>query len=90
MNKVETIKHGFKQESEKILSDLRTLGDELRLKAHLAGAETRDTWNKLEPQLQQFETRIERATEAAMGELRVAGKELKTNLERLCHDLRKQ
>ena len=86
MNKIETIK----QESAKLLSELQTLGDELRLKAHLAGAESRDTWNKLEPQLLHFETRIERATEAAMGELRLAGKELKTSLERLCQNLPKE
>jgi uncharacterized lipoprotein YmbA len=89
MSNVRAIQEGVKQEAEKIFTDLRSLGDEIRLKAHLASADGRDAWKKLEPQLQQFEQRVERVTEAAMGELRQAGKELHANLERICRDLRK-
>jgi hypothetical protein len=89
MSNVKAIQQNLKQEAEKIYTDLRGLGDEIRLKAHLASADGRDAWNKLEPQLQSFGQRVERVTESAMGELRQAGKELHANLERICQDLRK-
>lgn len=89
MSNVKAIGQSFKQEAAKISADLRTLADEIRLKAHLAGAEGRDAWAKLEPQLQQFERRVGQTTESAIGELRQAGKELKGNLERILQGLRK-
>jgi hypothetical protein len=89
MDKAKAIKDSFKHEAQKLLSELQAFGDEVRVKAHLAGAEGRDAWNKLQPQLEQFEQRVQRATEAAMGELRLASKELKSNLERLQRDSNK-
>jgi hypothetical protein len=89
MSTVKAIQQNVKQEAEKIFTDLRALGDEIRLKAHLASADGRDAWKKLEPQLQQFERRVEQVTESAMGELRQAGKELQANLERICRETRK-
>ena len=89
MSTVKAIQQNFKQEAEKIFTELRALGDQVRLKAHLASADGRDAWKKLEPQLQQFERRVEHVTESAMGELRQAGKELRANLERICGETRK-
>lgn len=89
MSNVKAMQQGFKQESAKLCTDLRGLADEIRLKAHLASADGRDAWAKVEPQLQQFERRVGQATESAIGELRQAGKELRANLERILHGLRK-
>jgi hypothetical protein len=88
MSTVKAIQQNVKQEAERIFTELRALGDEVRLKAHLASADGRDAWKKLEPQLQQFERRVEQVTESAMGDLRQAGKELKGNLERICRETR--
>ena len=89
MSNLKAMQQGFKLEAAKISTDLRRLADEIRLKAHLASAEGRDAWAKVEPQLQQFERRVEQVTESAIGELRQAGKELRANLERIHQGLRK-
>ncbi|MEO8180206.1 MAG: hypothetical protein ABI895_15330 [Deltaproteobacteria bacterium] len=89
MSTVKAIQQNIKQEAGKIVTDLQALAEEIRLKAHLASADGRDAWKKLEPQLQQFERRVEHVTESAMGELRQAGKELQANLERICRETRK-
>jgi len=89
VDKLKAIQQGFKDESKKVVAELQTLRDEIRLKVHLAGAEGRDAWSKLEPQLDQFEQRLESTTEAAVDELRSAGTELKANFERLYERLRK-
>ena len=78
----------FKDESTKVISELQTLRDEIKLKLHLASAEGRDAWNKLEPQLYQFEKSVEAAADATAGELRNAGVELKSSLERLYQSLK--
>ena len=78
----------FKDESTKVISELQTLRDEIKLKLHLASAEGRDAWNKLEPQLYQFEKSVEAAADATAGELRNAGAELKSSLERLYQSLK--
>ncbi|HVR20266.1 MAG TPA: hypothetical protein VMS65_11235 [Polyangiaceae bacterium] len=79
----------FKDESKKVVGDLQMLRDEIKLQLHLAGADARDAWDKLEPQLKQFEDKVEQATETALDELRSKGTELKTNFERLVQRLRK-
>ena len=89
MDTVDKFKADFKEETKKVVSDLQTLRDEIRLKLHLAGAEGRDAWSKLEPQLDQFEQKLESTTEAAIDELRTRGTELKANFERLYDRLRK-
>jgi hypothetical protein len=89
MDNGKSIQQGFKEESDKIIADLQTLRDEIRLKLHLAGAEGRTAWDKLQPQLEQFEQRIGTATDAAVGELRSTGSELRGSLERLYKTFRK-
>jgi hypothetical protein len=89
MSNVKALRENAQHEAELLFDELRTLGDEVRLKAHLANAEGRDAWNRLEPQLLQFGRRVETASEAALGELRAAGNQLRSSLERLCQELRK-
>lgn len=86
MSNVKAMQQTFKQEAAKLCADLRGLADEIRLKGHLASADARDAWAKVEPQLQQFERRVEHATESVIGELRQASKELKANLEHIRED----
>jgi transposase len=41
----------LKVELEKSVALLRTLGDELRVRAHLAGMDAKKQWNELEPRI---------------------------------------
>jgi hypothetical protein len=79
----------FKEESKKVLGDLQMLRDEIKVQLHLAEADARDAWDKLEPQLKQFEDKVEKATETALDELRSKGTELKSSFEGLVQRLRK-
>ncbi|NOK39430.1 hypothetical protein HMI49_40305 [Corallococcus exercitus] len=45
------------------LETLRTLRDELRLKMHLAGMETRERWRMLEPKVREAEQRADALTQ---------------------------
>jgi hypothetical protein len=89
MSQMKSMGDTLKGESGKLVGELQTLRDEIKLKLHLASAEGRDAWNRLEPELDDFERRMGNAAEATMGELRNAGSELKTSLERLYHSLKK-
>ncbi len=89
MTDIKDIQAGVKEQSEKVLSELQTLRDEIKLKLHLASAEGKDAWNKLEPQLLQLEQRIGGATDAAKTELVSAGHELKAGFDRLYQSLTK-
>ena len=42
----------LKAELEKSVALLRTLGDELRVRVHLAGMDVKQQWNALEPRIQ--------------------------------------
>ena len=83
-----SIQDELKRESQKVVEELQTLRDEIRLKMHLAGAEGKDAWNKLEPQLSQFEQRVGHAAEDKLEELRHAGSELKASVLRFYQGLR--
>ncbi|HEU4579486.1 MAG TPA: hypothetical protein VFS67_14595 [Polyangiaceae bacterium] len=87
MTNVKALRGNAKKEAEHLLSELWTLGDEIRLKAHLANAEGREAWKGLEPQLLQFRRRLETCSEGALSELRSAGNRLRANLERLRKEL---
>lgn len=50
---------------DKILDDLRTQRDELRVRMHLAKAEVREEWESLEKQWQHVESKLERTAGAA-------------------------
>lgn len=84
-----SIQEQLRSESQKVVSELQTLRDEIKLKVHLANAEGKDAWSKLEPQLSQFEQRVGQAAEETLDELKAAGAELKTNVQKLYESLRK-
>jgi hypothetical protein len=84
-----SIQDELKSESQKVVQELASLRDEIKLKLHLATEEGKEAWNKLEPQLAQFEQRFGQAKDEAIGELRKAGSDLKANLERFYQGLRK-
>jgi len=79
----------LKRESDAIAAELETLRDEIRLKMHLAGAEGKDAWNKLEPQLAEFQGKVGQAAGEALGDLKTAGTELKASVQKLYQSLRK-
>lgn len=89
MSQGKSMQDALKSESAKLVGELQTLRDEIKLKLHLANAEGRDAWNRLEPQLNDFEQRVGKAADATLGELRNAGSELKSSLERLYQNLKK-
>jgi hypothetical protein len=84
-----SIQDELKKESQKVMSELQTLRDEIRLKMHLATSEGKDAWNKLEPQLLDFEARVGKAADGAYDDLKNAGSELKANVQKLYQSLRK-
>ena len=42
-------------------TELRGLADEIRLKVHLGSMDLKDSWRDVEPKLQEFEARLEKA-----------------------------
>jgi len=55
----------LRAEATELLAKLRTERDELRVRLHLAGAEAREEWEKLEPRLAELEARAAQVGEAA-------------------------
>jgi hypothetical protein len=72
------------QELKTLMTDLTTLGDEVRLKVHLGSMDAKDTWAKLEPRLQQLQERAATATSSVKQELKDSAQELKAEV----HDLK--
>ena len=79
----------LKEESKKAVGELQRLRDEIKLQLHLAGADARDAFDKLEPEIRNFEERVNRATGIAVDEVRQRGAELKRELEGLYQRMRK-
>lgn len=80
---------GTKGESERVMGELQTLRDEIRLKLHLAGKEAHEAWNKLEPELTELEHKLGVAAENTVNELKSKGAELKANLQKFYKSLHK-
>lgn len=55
----------LKEEMQRSLALMRTLGDEIRVKLHLAGMDAKEEWRKLEPQLAEVERAASDLSEAA-------------------------
>jgi hypothetical protein len=80
----------FSAEAHELLARIREERDELNLKMHLAKAEARDEWEKLEPKWEQFQARVHTIGESA-GEaskdigvaLGILGEELRHGYERI-------
>ena len=54
---------------DKNLQKLKTLRDEVRVRAHLFSMELKDAWNELEPKLTSAELAAKKATEASAAAL---------------------
>ena len=73
----------LKHELEKMRDDLQRTAEEIRLKLHLAGMDAKDAWTRLEPQLKDFEKRVEGVADAATQELKGFGSDLKERAKKL-------
>lgn len=72
------------------LADLERERDELRVRLHLAKAEARDEWDRLDARLAELRTRLDRVGDEAGGVFedvgeaaKLLGDEIKTGFERL-------
>jgi ElaB/YqjD/DUF883 family membrane-anchored ribosome-binding protein len=72
-----------------VLQEVRRLAEEIRVQLHLGGMEAKDAWAKLQPKLQAFEQRFERATEDAGDDLDELAAVLRKELQRVKDRLRK-
>jgi uncharacterized coiled-coil DUF342 family protein len=52
-----------KQELDKMVGQLRTIRDEIRVRLHLASAEAKEAWNNLEPTLGEIEQKMGQMTD---------------------------
>lgn len=48
-------KEEVRRQLESILAELQTIRDEIRVRAHLAGMDLKDTWKELETRIEEFE-----------------------------------
>jgi hypothetical protein len=64
---------------ESLRESLRSLRDEIKVRAHLATLDMKDEWNKLEPKLTEAEQYADLVTDAALA----AGKELQRRAQQL-------
>ena len=83
MTSTQQTKERLQKELRELSDEIRTAADELRVKAHLAGMEVKQAWNKLEPRVHEFEERFDRAAGTAADEVKKLGKDLKTQLGEL-------
>lgn len=77
------------QNTTPILQDVRRLADEIRVQLHLGGMEAKDAWTKLQPRLQAFEQRFERATDDAGEDLDELAAVLRKELQHVKDRLKK-
>ena len=61
---------------EKVIQNLKTLRDEVRVQMHLAKAELKDEWDELEPRFEEVEQRLESAAEDTRQTVIVIAEEL--------------
>lgn len=73
----------------KVKADLLRARDELQVQAHLASMDAKDAWKKLEPRLEAFEEKAERAAEQTAEELERAANELYADVEKLRAKMKK-
>jgi len=73
------------QNFDQIVTDLKQLRDEARVKAHLGAMEAQDEWRKLETKWENFEARakLDRSAKDVGAALGLLASELKTAYERI-------
>lgn len=69
-------REALRADAAALAARLRTERDELRVQLHLAGAEARAEWERLEPRLAEYEARAARVGEAAGDAARDVGSAL--------------
>lgn len=69
--------------SQKILDDLKTLRDEIKVKIHLAGMEAKDAWANLEAQARDVERDLVATARKTGQDARVQANKIKASLEKL-------
>jgi hypothetical protein len=74
----------LKEDLQRASDDLKKAAEDIRVQIHLAGKDAKDAWNKLEPSLDDFQHRVERAVDITGDELKKLGRDLKSRL----HDLK--
>jgi predicted anti-sigma-YlaC factor YlaD len=82
----ETVQRKLTEDIKRSLDLVRSLRDEARVQMHLAGMETRELWDKLEPQVEAVERTAQEATESSRIALQEAVKLLREFLATLRKD----
>ncbi len=72
-----------KDQPSSLTGNLRRMADEIRVKIHLASMDAKDTWEKIEPKLHEFERKAEAAKDKLVGDLDKVGDELKDQMSKL-------
>jgi hypothetical protein len=78
----------LRQEFEKHRDELRQMADEIRVKLNLAGKEAKQAWQQIEPQLADFERKVDEVTSELAADFKRAGGELRKQLTKLRDRLR--
>ncbi|MEM1128279.1 MAG: hypothetical protein AAGI71_16650 [Bacteroidota bacterium] len=73
---------------DKILEGLKQERDELRLKLHLAKADAKDEWAKLEERWEQIEGRLDEQADKLEDDLEDASERLEARLKEAADDLK--
>ena len=66
---------------EQSLADLKQMRDQIRLKLHLAGMETKTAWEEFEPKLYETERKLKSMGEEALEEAKEVAEEAKVRCE---------
>lgn len=72
---------------KKTMSDLKQLGDEIRLKVHLGGMDVRDRWATIDKDLTHLEAAMEQRGEQALDATRALMRDLGKRLRKLRAEL---
>ena len=76
------------QDLQEMRDDLRRMADELRVRLHLAGMDAKDAWHDLQPQLEDFERRMDTAAEQVGDELKALGADIRQRMLNIKNKLR--
>mgnify|MGYP001132862990 FL=1 len=70
-------------ELDKVLENMKTLRDEIRVQMHLAKAEMKDEWDTLESKFEDMETKLGDAAEETRQTVNVIAEELNDAYKRI-------
>jgi predicted nucleic acid-binding Zn-ribbon protein len=68
---------------EKVVQNLKTLRDEIKVQLHLAKAELKDEWEELEPRFEEMEEKLGEAAEGTRQTVNVIAEELTAAYRRI-------